>query len=558
MLQTTCTHTKHTLTAILTLMWLLFLASCKPSPAYLTITFDDDSQAPDHAIKQHIEIYRTSFSHKQPKDTLSILTTGILTKDVPAHAVLDFKHDQTLKKTYPYHDNTDHLQLESVSIASMQSESGYKMALKPGTYLLLADCSSRLITLRPKEHQSISLQKVIFETPPLSADAASDSFFIQCERYRNGLFRQSHTNTFTLQVLEGSHKLFINHMPLTIHIKTSPKTSPKTSQTTIYKLAALKAQLATTTTTHHHYFLSTHNHPLNVTQPRTFNTWTYLLEGSYEMTLNGSRKIIDVKAGHTYSIPTALVRFEAAERVNDRRFIAITRTPYHLTFTSSHNTTHPLKVNKTYPLFYLPQQSFTLGFSQKSWPLDLKEHQLTRIPLHTLHITNHCDHKQSTCLGTTDVTLYKNRHKPLIKAPSDVPIPFIASPQSPLWITLSTSHGLKYKLTTKQALTSLQLATVTFKPSIQKHPRNSHTDLIRIETLPANNTNDTAHHHTEATLDLSPHKNTTLQLIAGKYALVSYHSRPDPSSTFRIKYKRKNIFHIKAKQHLLLNGTFYR
>ena len=74
-------------------------------------------------------------------------------------------------------------------------------------------------------------------------------------------------------------------------------------------------------------------------QPRTFNTWTYLLEGSYEMTLNGSRKIIDVKAGHTYSIPTALVRFEAAERVNDRRFIAITRTPYHLTFTSSEPST---------------------------------------------------------------------------------------------------------------------------------------------------------------------------------------------------------------------------
>lgn len=421
--------------------------------------------------------------------------------------------------------------------------SGVVLSLPVGSYLVLAHCSHRWISIRESQTTTLRLYEVSFKKPRGISHPEKGVFDIRCQRYRKSSFPQHLKNTYQLHMLSGEHRLFVNMMPLTLSL--GQEESSTTLELGAFRLPQPPQKYRASEETHH-YFISTQEHDLALTRHVPLGTWVFALPGSYRVSLHGSSRSLRLTAGSTQQLPLSYLRLEAPPDLAWENHIVVGRTPY-VAALLGEESSHDVEPHTTYPLFPGTFE-LRLGFSRQPFKLHLKQDTLTTLPLRALTVQSSCAAEDWKCLGRVDVLLYrKGFSTPLIEGASDMPLLY---PAGSMQVLLSTALGLRKNLPRVSAAANhqIKLGRVVITPRLVRATHRN-TELVRIETQ--------GDDVKGASLDLSSRVPTTLQLIPGTYALTSYQTYEDQTAPHRQKRVQKKTFHLKAKQTLQLSAVFY-
>src|SRR5690606_18643865 len=125
---------------------------------------------------------------------------------------------------------------KAVFVSEQVGHFNQRMALSPGSYLVLADCSSTTITIYPGQTAKLSVHTVDFIAP--RDPGGDDSFSLQCSRSEETRSRQIFNNKFSLNLIHGVREVLVGMVPLTIDF---PKLAARGKPIELkYKLAAIQ------------------------------------------------------------------------------------------------------------------------------------------------------------------------------------------------------------------------------------------------------------------------------------------------------------------------------
>ena len=407
-------------------------------------------------------------------------------------------------------------------------------------YLLLAHCSHQFITIRKHHTTKTKLTKLTFITPQLPADE-SGTLTIQCQRLHASMFDQTLRNIYTLFLLDGRHRFFIQSTPYEVI------THHHDDELTVH-LAALKVATPTPPPTHptqrvplsnaQHYDIS---HPIegsSSTNSLRFNEWIFLLPGSYKITVNGTHRILHLTAGQTHTITLGSLLVATPPAINLKALAIATGQPYAFTLIT-HTTQHQLYPNTHY--FLLDgEYHLALGASTQSTKITIKPQHTTHRVLHALTVHNPCK-PHSLCSQQVELSLFQPNHtSPMIRTQSDLPVFFSGTE---LALTTHQSFGFKTALNltppdpTHPTHFTLTLGQVNFNPVVVYDPAKK-TELVRIEDptyqplhfhqstelWPLGQIGQSEDIQNQPQISAPPTQMTTAYLLPGKYQLVSYES----------------------------------
>ena len=101
-------------------------------------------------------------------------------------------------------------------VSETSSQFNEKIHLTPGSYMVLADCSSEVVNIYPGSDITLVAHRVNFV--PLHPPSDQDKFSIQCMRSEKTRSRQNLKNHFSLAVLAGARELLVGMMPLRLDL----------------------------------------------------------------------------------------------------------------------------------------------------------------------------------------------------------------------------------------------------------------------------------------------------------------------------------------------------
>ncbi len=90
--------------------------------------------------------------------------------------------------------------------------------LSPGSYLILADCSSKVVSIYPGGRVELTAHKVNFL--PMQPPSPQDKFSVQCQRSDRTQSWQHLTNHFSLAVLAGKRDLLVGMVPMELQLES--------------------------------------------------------------------------------------------------------------------------------------------------------------------------------------------------------------------------------------------------------------------------------------------------------------------------------------------------
>jgi hypothetical protein len=380
------------------------------------------------------------------------------------------------------------------------------LALDPGSYLVLADCSFEKIFVKTGETLTLTANKVLFK--PAQKASQDDNFLVQCSRFEQFQFRQNLVNHFDFDVLGGSRELLVGMKPFTLDF-SEKKSNAEPQQITI-ELSALRVTSPDpeTTAPEVRYFVTPAESLISVTQPQEFSHWQFLLPGRYDVEVNGTHKFVSLTAGENLSLDSANIRLNAPKDISLDEGTRIMGSPVSATI----NGTHLLSFNDIIPVLPGPA-TIQISGSQKVVDIIPEEGKLIELNLRSLKIELGCSPWEWTCLGSQVVQLFDGeQHYPYMEAPTDVQILFL---EADVYAGLLTSSGLRYKLPPDTQNFRLQAGKVKLVPKPVYRPGQI-TDLVRIES-----SNKLVSGHSR---DIAAFGPTSVLLIAGEYRLAQYHS----------------------------------
>lgn len=377
------------------------------------------------------------------------------------------------------------------------------IALPPGRYLLLGDCSHRIVSIYPGEHNRLTAHMVNF-LPPLPPQEG-DVFTVQCSRYEKSNLRQQLHNRFSLFLVDQAQELLVGMVPLAI--KLPQQAVNDQPQVINFPLAAVKISADPPVVSGDApYFVSPVQSLLALTQAQSMDRWQFFLPGDYRIDLNGSSLPVSLGSGEIRVVKAAGLRLSTSPKWNAETYTQVKGSPFHVEF----NEGHMLLPDITYPVLPGVGQLSLVGESVPK-PVELQSNAITEVKLHSVMVESGCSPWEWDCLGKREVSLYREGEQyPFLESVTDVPIPYF---EGDIYIGVEGSTGLRYHVGAAQRDTILQLGKVVFVPQGQYRPGHL-TDLVRLEAqrIP----------YFGYSYDIVADGPSTLTVIAGTYTLSRY------------------------------------
>ncbi|MFK7825496.1 MAG: hypothetical protein AB8G05_15205 [Oligoflexales bacterium] len=376
------------------------------------------------------------------------------------------------------------------------------LALSPGSYLVLADCSHQTVTILPGERFHTVAHKVEF-IPPHPPEEG-DLFSIQCSRYDGSHLKQQITNRFSFHMISGARDLLVGMLPLKIDFPQTKDLKPKVIS---YQLSAFQvAKWVQNNSPYSLYFISPSNDLLSITQAQTFGKWQFLLPGAYVVYVNGTDSLVNLKEKESRLIHPAGLKINTSPKIDLDLFTKIRGNPFNIEL----NDHHSLEVDIFYPV--LPGKAkLRIDGSNRYHFVDLVENQTSQLNMKSIHVDLGCSPWEWECLGKREVSLYlSGQQYPFLESISDVPILY---KNDSIEVGIEGSKGIRYRLPLKKDNLKLYVGKVKITPKPYYKPAYL-TDLLRLEVL---GEQFSGHSH-----DISSDRETTMTLIAGAYSLTRY------------------------------------
>lgn len=461
---------------------------------------------------------------------LLVLTIKQVAKDGPAGALRVVAPSDGTYEVYRIESESP-LQFVSEQIGEFNKD----LALAPGSYLILADCSSYQVIIHPKKTETIISHDVTF-VPPREPQG-TDKFSVQCNRYAETRSRQHVTNRYQFHVLQGKRDLLVGMVPMQIDFDAMPEANqPKKLS---YNLSAIQVSAYEDMKSETSYFVSPTGGMMAVTEPQLFGQWQYLLPGAYQIEVNGTRMEVNLKEGEQREITPAFLKISAPEDVDLELSSQISGNPVYIQL----NQDHWLNLDEVYPV--LPGvATLKVNGSQEPYDVTLTEGKLTEKTARSVLIHSDCSPWEWSCLGNTPVFLYEqDKLYPFAEGVTDVPLLFLK--ETDVWASLQGSRDIRYKVPQKQQSIDLRTGKVKFIPSYTHKP-GLITDLARVEAanLPFSG----------ETLDIQLERESEMPVIAGTYFFTQYISLTANEGERR---KKRDYINVRANKTTEIEFVVY-
>ena len=374
--------------------------------------------------------------------------------------------------------------------------------LEPGQYLVLADCSSATVTIKPRTQSRLIAHEVHFVPP--HKPGKGDRFSVQCDRHSQTRFRQHLTNHYSFILLHGKRKMLVGMMPFEPDF-SEQKDTPHRFQ---YPLSSVKLSRYPEMKLESRYFSSPALGMMAITEPQKFGHWQFLLPGSYIIEVNGTRMVVPLREREVKVIRPALLRIEIPPEVDADLSAEIRGT----TLYAELNEKHYLDLDETWPV--LPGKArIRLTGSTHSQEIEMSEGEYLVKKARALMVRSDCAPWDWDCLGRRKIFLYTSSNSwPVAQGYTDVPVLFF---EPDIRVGIQGSRDIRRQIPDDQAWTVLRLGRLELRPSVQARS-GIFTDLTRIESVQS----DMEGH----SMDVPVEKISSIPLIAGRYVLAQYHS----------------------------------
>lgn len=388
-------------------------------------------------------------------------------------------------------------------VSEQAGEFNQDIRLTPGSYLVLADCSSETVIIYPQRQQKLIAHRLQFKPP--HQPNPEDSFSIQCSRSEKTKSRQNITNRFDLNVLHGQRDLLVGMVPLRVEFKPTDLSTPTTLT---YGLASLQIEAYTEKKEEMSYFVSPANELISLTHSQTFGHNEFLLPGNYVLELNGTTMQVGLTEGERRIVKPAHLSVTTSPEVDILDAVKIKGSPW----LAQINGGHWINFNEKYPV--LPGKAEVgISGSTQSISIDLVEGSDVELKANSVKIAVTCTDTPSYCESEKNVALYRSEEPyPFVESISDIPIIYIEEP-NPILVGIEGSRDITYQLPKNERNKRLSIGFAKIIPEpIQR--TSQVTDLVRIEA--------SGHPLSGNSLDISLEKPTVMPLIAGHYTLAHH------------------------------------
>lgn len=388
-------------------------------------------------------------------------------------------------------------------VSEQVGEFNKDIRLSPGSYLVLADCSSETVIIYPNKSQNLIAHRLQFKPPHPPNN--EDSFSIQCSRFEKTKSRQNITNRFDLNVLHGQRDLLVGMVPLRVEFNSFNSSSPSTL---MYGLASLQIEAYSEKREEMSYFVSPANELISLTHSQTFGHNEFLLPGEYVLELNGTTMKVPLSEGEQRVVKPAQLSVTTSPEVDILDAVKIKGTPWLVQI----NGGHWLNFNQKYPV--LPGKAdVSISGSTQSIPITLEEGKSIELKANSVRINSSCTENKSECETEKNVALYRAEEPyPFLESITDIPVIYIEETSSIL-VGIEGSRDITYELPKNERNKNLALGFLKVIPEpIQR--TSQITDLVRVETI--------GHPMNGNSLDISLEKPTLMPLITGSYNLAHY------------------------------------
>jgi len=377
-----------------------------------------------------------------------------------------------------------------------------KASLQPGSYLILADCSSEIVVVKPNATATLMSHHIEFETPVPASDV--DQFTIQCNRFDKVRFTQTLANRSSIDILSGRHEVLIGMLPYQLDFDSSTFSEPQVRKIQLGSVAVIGRGLEG----EDKYFISPKASRISVTATQSLDRRVFVLPGQYLLELNGTKSEINVNGLEDKVIKIATLRVEAPANAELDRAFQIRGNPLYIELEDG----HWMNFDETYAV--LPGLiHFKIHGSESTNEFALAEEQDLVVKSRSVRVEIDCSPWEWSCLGSRKVYLYRtDQPYPFATGVTDVPILFL---DDDAWVTIEGSRDIRMLIPKQQESTVFRAGKIQLVPEVSNKP-GFVTDLVRIEA--------TGQQMTGTSLDLNLDSNNLLPLIEGRYLLVNYTS----------------------------------
>jgi hypothetical protein len=384
-------------------------------------------------------------------------------------------------------------------VSETTSQFNERIMLQPGSYMILADCSSEVVNIYPGSDITLVAHSVNFI--PLLPPSDSDKFSIQCLRSERTHNRQSLMNHFSLAVLAGTRELLVGMIPLRLDL---PATESKESRVVSHVLSYISVK-ATGAGDKDDFFVS----PVGGVTPFTENqrpgSKLFVLHGKYDLQLNGSELTVELDEGESRIITPGRVMVATSPNADIARAEKVRGSPLFAEL----NGEHYLDLNTTYPV--LPSTlNIRLSTSLHTKPFKITEGQDLKIHARNVVVELDCAVDDWSCLGAKKILLFeKNENNYFAESRTDVPIMFF---EDDVDIGIEGARNIKLNLGAADDQ-RIKVGFLEVVPTPQHKP-GILTDLMRVEPNGGKFIGNS--------LDLAIDKPTVMALLVGQYRLAQY------------------------------------
>lgn len=377
-----------------------------------------------------------------------------------------------------------------------------RVQLSPGSYLVLADCSSQVVNIYPNSVAELTAHKINFI--PMQPPAVQDKFSVQCLRSERTRSRQQINNRFSLSVLSGVRDILVGMVPLQVNLDTKPG---EPSHLVTYVLSSISVARPKNLSGDEGfgYFLTPVSEMAPYTENQKDNAKLYVLKGQYEIQLNGTSMTVDLAEGEGRLVIPASLRVEVSPITQLDMAAKIKGTPLYV----EANGEHYLHLNTSYAV--LPGKiGIRLSTTLKATEILAKEAEIIKIRAKNVTVSLGCSAEDWQCLGSRKVRLFeKGKSYPFVESVTDVPVLYFGDNIS---VGIEGSRNIKYELSAGDDQ-KLRVGYIEVTPT-PTHKAGVLTDLVRVEPSQSQIYG--------ASLDLPLDKLSVLPLVAGNYHLAQY------------------------------------
>jgi hypothetical protein len=360
--------------------------------------------------------------------------------------------------------------------------------LAPGQYLLLADCSSKVITISANITRKVSTLNIEFIAPCNLKNKTK--FSIKCLRSKNYNYHQVLNNKYFLNILPNNHELLINMSKLKIDKNKNRKIS----------LAALVVK-AEKKYNNMFYYIASLKSSASTVLSQNLNSSLLLLPGKYKITVNGTTKIIDLKPEEDKIIDLSYLRVVAKQKIHPKNIYLFIDKEV------------PVSLNEDIPIISKSiRLNFKGSYEDKFVTVSAKK---TTVEAKSVIAKLGCAPWEWECLGKAQVLLYNKNFKLLHKGKSDELLYYFSNDA---YLGFKGSEGLYYPLSKEKSHTELNLGSLRLIP-IPKNKKGLLSDLAQVTAY-----SKQIKGHSK---DIPFTHKTTMIFVEGKYVLSVYTSNSD-------------------------------